>query len=397
MNREKSFNILRTAVAMLAAILVAFVIIILISDQPVQSILIFLLQPFSSGRYLGNIVETAIPLIFSGLSMAILFQTSLFNLGGEGVYFMAGIVGSIVAIWLKLPIVIFPLLCLASGAGTGILVMLVPGVLRAKFSANEMVTSLMMNNICYGVGCYVLNNMMRDPAVSTLVSYKYRSAAMLPTIIKGTRVHAGILIAILCAILVYLFLYKTKWGLQVRATGANAKFAKYSGMNVTKVIILVHVIAGAVAGCGGIVECLGLHKRFEWTALPGYGFDGAMIAMLANNNPLGVIPQMSRNMAALLIYLFGMSLIAFGTALSIEAGIGKSPYDAFIFGIMNCTGKGYAQIRWGVDGFCLLAGMVIGGSWGPGTLVSLLAVGKFMEAFQRVIRKTRGKRERRLM
>ncbi len=112
---------------------------------------------------------------------------------------------------------------------------------------------------------------------------------------------------------------------------------------------------------------------------------------------LSVIPQMSRNIAAFLIYLFGMSLIAFGTALSIQAGIGKSPYDAFIFGIMNCTGKGYAQIRWGVDGFCLLAGMVIGGSWGPGTLVSLLAVGKFMEAFQRVIRKTRGKRERRLM
>lgn len=289
MNREKSFNILRTATAMLAAILVAFVIIILISEQPVQSILVFLLQPFSTGRYIGNIIETAIPLIFSGLSMAILFQTSLFNLGGEGVYFMAGIAGSIVAIWLKLPVFIFPLVCLLVGAGTGILVMLVPGVLRAKFNANEMVTSLMMNNICYGVGCYILNNIMRDPTVSTLVSYKYRTAAMLPTIIKGTRVHVGILIAIFCAVCVYLFLYKTKWGLQVRATGANAKFAKFSGMNVTKVIILVHVIAGAVAGCGGIVECLGLHRRFEWTALPGYGFDGAMIAMLANNNPLGVI------------------------------------------------------------------------------------------------------------
>ena len=289
MSREKSFNILRTAVAMLAAILVAFVIIILISDQPVKSILIFLLQPFSSKRYLGNIVETAIPLIFSGLSMAILFQTSLFNLGGEGVYFMAGIAGSIAAIWLKLPVFVFPLVCLAVGAGTGIIVMLLPGVLRAKYNANEMVTSLMMNNICYGVGCYILNNMMRDPAVSNLVSYKYRSAAMLPVLISGTRVHAGILIAIFCAVLVYLFLYKTKWGLQVRATGANAKFAKYSGMNVTKVIIMVHVIAGAIAGCGGIVECLGLHKRFEWTALPGYGFDGAMIAMLANNNPMGVI------------------------------------------------------------------------------------------------------------
>lgn len=289
MNREKTFNILRTAVAMLAAILVAFLIIILVSDKPVESIFIFLMQPFSSGRYVGNIVETAIPLIFSGLSMAILFQAGLFNLGGEGVFFMAGIVGSIAAIWLKLPIFIFPLVCLAVGAGTGILVMLVPGALRAKFNANEMVTSLMMNNICYGVGCYILNNMMRDTAVSSLVSYKYRSAALLPTIVSGTRVHVGILIALLCAALVYVFLYKTKWGLQVRATGANAKFAKYSGMNVMKVILLVHVIAGAVAGCGGIVECLGLHKRFEWTALPGYGFDGAMIAMLANNNPLGVI------------------------------------------------------------------------------------------------------------
>ena len=104
MSREKSFNILRTAVAMLAAILVAFVIIILISDQPVKSILIFLLQPFSSKRYLGNIVETAIPLIFSGLSMAILFQTSLFNLGGEGVYFMAGIAGSIAANPWQIPV-----------------------------------------------------------------------------------------------------------------------------------------------------------------------------------------------------------------------------------------------------------------------------------------------------
>ena len=206
MNREKSFNILRTAVAMLAALLVAFVIIILISDQPIQSILIFLFQPFSSKRYLGNIVETAIPLIFSGLSMSILFQTSLFNLGGEGVYFMAGIAGSIVAIWLKLPLFVFPLVCLAVGAITGILVMLVPGVLKAKYNANEMVTSLMMNNICYGVGCYILNNMMRDPSVSTLVSYKYRSNAMLPVIIQGTRVHVGVLIALLCAGLMYLFL-----------------------------------------------------------------------------------------------------------------------------------------------------------------------------------------------
>ena len=72
-------------------------------------------------------------------------------------------------------------------------------------------------------------------------------------------------------------------------TGDNVHFAKASGINVTRVIILVHVAAGALAGAGGIIECIGMHKRFEWTALPGYGFDGAMIAMLANNNPVAVI------------------------------------------------------------------------------------------------------------
>lgn len=287
MSREKKFNAIRTAVSMVAAVLVAFVIIVLVSDQPLESIKIFLVSPFSSQRYLGNIVETAIPLIFSGLAMAVLFEAGLFNLGGEGVFFIAGISGSIVAIWIDVPLL--PLWCLLAGAIAGVGVMLVPGVLRAKFGANEMVTSLMMNNIAYGIGCYMLNSILRDPTVSSLVSYKYRSTSMLPAIVSGTRIHIGLLIAILCAILVYAFMYKTKSGFELRATGTNPSFARYSGINVKKVIILVHVIAGAVAGLGGIVECLGMHKRFEWSALPGYGFDGAMIALLAGNNPFGVI------------------------------------------------------------------------------------------------------------
>lgn len=107
MSRERSFNIIRTAVSMLVAILVAFVIILLVSDQPVESIKTFLLAPFSSKRYLGNIVETAVPLIFSGLAMAVMFKANLFNLGGEGVFFISGIAGSFLAIWLKMPPIVF--------------------------------------------------------------------------------------------------------------------------------------------------------------------------------------------------------------------------------------------------------------------------------------------------
>ena len=289
MSREKRFNIIRTSLSLVAAIFAAFAIILMVSEQPMESIKIFLVNPFSSLRYIGNIVETATPLIFSGLAMAILFQTGLFNLGGEGVYFMAGIVGSMVAIWLDLPFLLLPLLCLSAGAIMGMVIMFVPGVLKAKYGANEMVTSLMMNSIAYGVGCYILNSIMRDPSISALVSYRYRSTSLLPIIIPGTRIHLGLVIALLCTVGVYLFIYKTKGGYEFRVTGTNVNFAKYSGINVKKVIILVHVLAGAIAGIGGIVECLGMHKRFEWTALPGYGFDGAMIAMLANYHPFGVV------------------------------------------------------------------------------------------------------------
>ena len=206
LSREQSFNIIRTAVSMLVAVLVAVVIILLVSDQPVESIRIFLVAPFSTKRYLGNIIETAVPLIFSGLAMAVMFKTNLFNMGCEGVYFIAGIAGSFAAIWLKLPPVFFPILCIIMGAVAGILVMLVPGVLKAKYGASELVTSLMMNNILQGVGLFVLNNVIRDPSVASLVSYKYRSNALLATIIPGTRVHAGFLIALACVALTYLFL-----------------------------------------------------------------------------------------------------------------------------------------------------------------------------------------------
>ena len=289
MNREKTFQIIRTCVAMLVAVLVAFLIILAVSSNPIESIKIFLLKPFSSLRYVGNILETATPLIFSGLAMAVLFRTSLFNMGGDGVYFFAGVMGSLAAIYLKLPPVILPVLVIAIGAVSGVGVMAVPGMLRAKYGTNEMVVSLMMNSIMLGIGSFILNNIMRDTSTSALVSFKYQKAALLPKIIPGTKVHLGFAIAIIAAVLVNFILFRTSMGYKIRVSGTNSRFAEYSGINVSSIILKVHLLAGILCGLGGIIECLGLHKRFEWTALPGYGFDGCMIAMLAGNNPYGVI------------------------------------------------------------------------------------------------------------
>lgn len=289
MNREKSFTALRTGIALLIAFAVAFVIIAFTSSTPLESIKTFVIGPLSSGRYIGNVVETAIPLVFSGLGMSILFQTSLFNLGAEGIYYISGALISVLAIFVPMPSGLHQLVILVAGALIGAVVMLIPGFLKAKFNASELVISLMLNNILYGLGMYLLSQKLRDPYAGSQLSYKFEETALLPRIIPGTRVHLGLVIAIVCVAVTWVFLNKTRWGYEIRMTGINSQFARYSGINVMKVVIIAHVAAGLLAGLGGAVETIGIHKRFEWTALPGYGFDGAMIAMLANNNPIGVV------------------------------------------------------------------------------------------------------------
>lgn len=289
MDKSRYFNIIRTTAALLISFGTAFLIIALVSGTPLQSIYIFAIGPFTKTRYLGNIVERSIPLIFSGLGMAVLFQTKLVNLGGEGVFYLSGSLVSALAIFYIMPSFLHQTVIIAVGAFIGMAIMLIPGYLKAKFNGSELVVSLMLNNILLGVGLYLLNNQLRDPIAGSQVSYRFVPSSILPVILPGTKIHMGLIISLACAVLVYLFLYKTKWGYSLRMTGVNADYAKYSGINTYRAIILAHLVAGALMGMGGAVETIGMHKRFEWTGLPGYGFEGCMIAMLANNNPLGVI------------------------------------------------------------------------------------------------------------
>lgn len=288
MNRETVFNMMRTIVSMMIAMVVAFVVIIIVSKTPLESLRLFVIGPFSKLRYIGNIVAAAIPLIFSGLAMSVVFQAQQFNLGAEGIFYFAGIVISAIAIWAPLPSGIHQVVIIMVGAAVGILVMLIPGVLKAKFGASELVSSLMMNSILFGVGSFIMSKVLQDPMASN-GSYKYAETALMPIIIPGTKIHAGLIVALLCVAFTFIFLYKTKWGYEIRMVGKNQRFAKYSGIHVVKVIIVAHIVSGFLAGAGGAAECISMHSRFEWTSLPGYGFNGALIAMLANNNPISVI------------------------------------------------------------------------------------------------------------
>lgn len=164
----------------------------------------------------------------------------------------------------------------------------IPALLKVYFHTNELVTSLMFNYVFFYLGIYTVTKFLADRAAGTFASLKYQPTASLGSLISGTKFHSGYLIAIAVVILLYLLVYKTKFGYEIRISGSNPEFAKYSGINTSRVIILTQVIAGAVAGLGGSVEQMAMYQRFNWQDSPSYAWDGVIIAILSGNNPKNV-------------------------------------------------------------------------------------------------------------
>ncbi len=287
-SRELIFEIGRTLIAILLALLLGFVIILLVSEEPFEAFGHFVTGPLTTTRRIGNWIEATIPLIFTGLAVSIAFQAGQFNIGAEGQLFFGGVVATIVALSFPLPMYVHVLVALLGAMVGGAVAGAIPGFMKAKWGANELVSSLMLNYVFYRLGLYLINHHFRDPAAGAMVSYRLPETSWLQWFWLPTRVHWGLWVALAAIAFCYLFVYRTRWGYALRMTGLNKDFAAYAGISVTAVIIYSQVISGAIAGLAGAADVLGLYRRFQWQMLPGYGFDGIIIAILARNHPLGV-------------------------------------------------------------------------------------------------------------
>lgn len=284
----KRFEIIRTLTAVFIALLVGFAIILILSNEPLTSLQTFIIGPLTRVRYMGNVVEAMIPLIFSGLAVSLLFLTRQFNLGAEGIFYFSGLMAAVVGFSISLPVVIHPFVAILFGSIIGALLMSSIGYFKAKYDTSELVLSLMMNAILYGIGLFLLNHYFREVRTVVLKSVELLETSRLGTLVPGTRIHFGLIIAIIAVLFCHWLVNRSKLGYEIRMTGANESFATYSGINVKKTIIIVSLISGFLAGMGGSIEILGMYDSFKWTALPGLGFDGALIAMLSKNQPKNV-------------------------------------------------------------------------------------------------------------
>lgn len=282
---NKKFEAVRLLCAFAIAIALSVAIIFAISEEPVTAIYNLFLGPIQSKRHFFDVFAGSVPLIFTGLALGLVFRSGNFSMIADACFYTGGVVTAAMAIKLALPAGVHPIVIMASAAVVGGLIGSIPALLKVYFHTNELVTSLMLNYVFFYFGIYTITKFFADRSAGTFASVKYQPTAALGKLIAGTKFHVGYLIAIGVVILLYILVFKTKFGYEVRISGSNPEFAKYSGINTSKVIIMTQVIGGAIAGLGGSVEQLSMYQRFNWQDSPSYAWDGVIIAILSRNNP----------------------------------------------------------------------------------------------------------------
>lgn len=284
----KHFDVVRLVVAVAIAILLGIVLIACVSAEPMTAIQKLFLGPLQSFRRFGNVIELMIPLTLAGLSITVMFTANQFNMGTEGAFFAGGATAAIVALAVALPAGLHPLVAIAAGSIVGGIICAISGLLKIKWGTSELVSSLMMNYIFYYLFKYIVFHYFKDATSGFVSTYKLPESAKLSLVIPGTRIHMGLVIMVFMVLLTYVYMKKTRWGYTLKLTGENQTFAQYSGVKIATVILASQFIGGVIGGMGGAVEVLGMYDRFQWQQLPGYGFDGIIVAILARKNPLFV-------------------------------------------------------------------------------------------------------------
>jgi ABC-type uncharacterized transport system permease subunit len=251
-------------------------------------------DPVAIQKSLSSFFESLVvstPYLFTGIAVALGFRSGVFNIGAEGQLQ----VGSIAAAWAGWsftglsPWIHVPLALLV-GAMAGGLWGFVPGWLKVKTGAHEVITTIMMNYIGYYLIYYLVAVPFKDPnEVVPKTRWILDSAKLFRFFPDPIRFHIGFFIAIAVAVLIWFLLFKTTWGYEIRSVGLNMNASKYAGMNITVVTVAAMALSGAIAGLGGASEIMGVYWRQSQSLSTGYGFDSIALALLAQNHPLGVI------------------------------------------------------------------------------------------------------------
>ena len=307
-------TLLSSLLAVAIALAAGGVVIALSGDNPIPAYQALFEGAFGGERAIAETLVMATPLILGGLAFAVAARAGLFNIGIEGQMVMGGLAaGLTAAVDVGLPAIIHLPLALVVGTIAGGIWGFIPGILKARTGAHEVITTIMLNYLAYRITTVVIGQEdlpLVNPALQA--TQPALEAAELPRLLQGTRLHAGFIIAIVAAVVVWYLLYRTVFGYKLRTVGLSSGAAAYAGFSWGRTIALAMLISGLLAGLGGTVDTLGLQGRFYNVAI-GLGFTSIAVGLVGRNQPFGVV---------LSGLLFG-ALAAGATKMQNTAGISR--------------------------------------------------------------------------
>lgn len=291
-HRSPALIVAAPLLAVLIALGLAGVLIAIAGAPVLEAYWRILTGAFGSRLSATETLTRAAPLILTGLAAAVAFRARLWNIGGEGQFYLGAIAvaGLSAHFFGGLPSIFQIPLLLAFGAMAGMALLLVPLWLRLRFAVDEVVTTLLLNFVALLFVSLLIDTVLKDPlAFGWPQSESVADAAMLPKLLARARLHIGIIIAVVLAILVHVVQSRTAFGMQSRAAGLNPSGAAFAGVPLGATLVKVACISGGLAGLAGAIEVMGVQGYVTTNLSPGYGYSGIVVAMLANLNPLGVI------------------------------------------------------------------------------------------------------------
>jgi len=303
--RFRSYVVLAQAapfIGFIASMLVLLAIVVLVREEPLKALIAIYNFALSSGARIGSVVSVSIPYYLAGLSIAIAFRAGVFNIGNEGQYFIGGLTGAMAGIYLPLPPALhIPVVVLAAMAG-GALWAAIPAVLKAARGIHEVITTIMFNNIALALVNYLVNGPLSGLKAGQ--SLEAQTTKILPSAqfhkLNGFFRSIGwnvpdyvyldysLVVAVVAGLVIWIFLFRTRQGFEVRAVGTSTDVSRYSGIKVNRTQVGAFLLSGAIAGLIGLQEIFAIRGFYTYDIASGLGFDGIAISLIASNHPGGV-------------------------------------------------------------------------------------------------------------
>lgn len=285
--------LLAPVLAIVVTFLLGSLLVIWAKGSPLEAYQLILKGAFGTKFGATETLARSTPLILTGLAAAIAFRAKLWNIGGEGQFYMGALAATLLGTGaLDLPAFVLMPVLLIAGAIAGGITLLLPTMLKSKYNVDEVVTTLLLNFIILLVVSYLLEGPLKDPmSLGWPQAASIVDAGVIPPLVEKSRLHYGFVLAVAAAAAFWLILYRTRLGYEIRAVGLNATAAAFAGIPVNATLLKTALLSGGVAGVAGVCELTGLKGYLTLDISPGFGYSGIAVAMLALLHPLAVVPS----------------------------------------------------------------------------------------------------------